>query len=82
MSGAGGYDRRVAVVSDTMQVTGIRCERCVNRLAVALKDHEGLESANANLMGVVTLAWDDAKTSRDLLLEAMSRAGFREVPAV
>jgi copper chaperone CopZ len=69
----------VAVVSDTMQVSGIRCERCVNRLAVALKDHEGLESANANLMGVVTLAWDDEKTSRDQLREAMSRAGFREV---
>jgi copper chaperone CopZ len=65
-----------------MQVTGIRCERCVNRLAVALKDQEGLESANANLMGVVTLSWDDAKTSRDRLIEAMSRAGFREIVAV
>jgi copper chaperone CopZ len=72
----------VAVVNDTMQVTGIRCERCVNRLAVALKDQEGLESANANLMGVVTLSWDDAKTSRDRLIEAMSRAGFREIVAV
>jgi hypothetical protein len=72
----------VAVVTDTVQVNGIRCERCVGRLAVALRDHDGLESANANLMGVVTLAWDDEKTSRDLLLEAMSRAGFREVLAV
>jgi copper chaperone CopZ len=69
----------VAVVTDIVQVDGIRCERCVNRLAVALQDHEGLESANANLMGVVTLAWNDEKTSRDQLLEAMSRAGFREV---
>ena len=65
-----------------MQVSGIRCERCVSRLAVALKDHEGLESANANLMGVVTLAWDDEKTSREQLLEAMSRAGFREIAQV
>jgi copper chaperone CopZ len=72
----------VAVVTESLQVTGIRCERCVNRLAGALGGHEGLESANANLMGVVTLAWDDERTSRDALLEAMARAGFREVAQV
>ena len=72
----------MAVVTETLQVSGIRCEKCVSRLAIALRDYEGLESANANLMGVVTLAWDDEKTSRDQLLEAMSRAGFREVVAV
>jgi copper chaperone CopZ len=68
----------VAVVTETIQVSGIRCERCVNRLAGALTGHEGLESANANLMGQVTLSWDDERTSRDALLDAMSQAGFRE----
>ena len=58
----------MAVQSDTVQVSGIRCERCVNRLAAALGGHDGLESANANLMGQVTLAWDDEKTSRASLL--------------
>jgi len=72
----------VALVTDTIQVSGIRCERCVNRLAVALRDQAGLESANANLMGVVTLAWDDDRTSRDTLLAAMSKAGFREIEPV
>ncbi len=72
----------VAVVSETLQVSGIRCERCVNRLAVALRGHDGLESANANLMGVVSLSWDDEKTDRGRLLEAMARAGFREVEPV
>jgi len=70
------------IVNETLQVSGIRCERCVNRLAVALGGQEGLESANANLMGVVTLAWDDERTSRERLLEAMSNAGFREVASV
>ena len=69
-------------MTDTIQVSGIRCERCVNRLAVALRDQAGLESANANLMGVVTLAWDDDRTSRDTLLAAMSKAGFREIEPV
>jgi copper chaperone CopZ len=69
----------MAVVTETIQVSGVRCERCVNRLAGALTGHEGLESANANLMGLVTLSWDDERTSREALLEAMSQAGFREI---
>jgi len=72
----------VAVQSDTIQVSGIRCERCVNRLAAALTGHDGLEQANANLMGQVMLAWDDAKTSREQLLTAMAAAGFRETAPV
>jgi len=63
-------------------VTGIRCERCVMRLGGALGGHAGLESANANLIGQVTLAWDDELTSREALLDAMAQAGFREVAAV
>ena len=66
---------------ETLQVSGVRCERCVLRLAKVLEGHEGLEAANTNLMGQVTLAWDDEQTSREALLEAMSKAGFREIPA-
>jgi copper chaperone CopZ len=72
----------VAVRSETIQVSGIRCERCVERLAGVLRDHDGLESANATLMGQVQLAWDDERTSRDALLAAMARGGFRELEAV
>ncbi len=68
----------MALRTETIQVTGIRCERCVNRLAVALRTQDGLESANANLMGQVQLAWDDEKTSRDALLALMAKSGFRE----
>jgi copper chaperone CopZ len=68
--------------SATIQVSGIRCERCVLRLAKVLEGHEGLESANANLMGQVTLGWDDERTSREAILEAMSRGGFRELDPV
>ena len=57
-------------------MSGIRCERCVMRLGAALQGHEGLELANANLMGVVTLQWDDERTDRDALVAAMKQAGF------
>jgi copper chaperone CopZ len=72
----------MASVSETIQVSGIRCEKCVNRLAGALTGHEGLEGANAKLMGQVMLAWDDEKTTRDDLVAAMAKAGFREVAPV
>jgi copper chaperone CopZ len=72
----------MTIVTETLQVSGIRCERCVGRLAAALEGHDGLESANANLMGMLTLAWDDAKTDRGRLLEAVSAAGFREIAPV
>ena len=68
--------------TETIQVNGIRCERCVNRLAGALGDHEGLVSAYANLMGQVTLSWDDELTDRATLAAALSRAGFRETQLV
>lgn len=70
------------VHSETIQVTGIRCERCVGRLAGALRGHEGLEQASANLIGEVRLAWDDERTDRDAIVAALARAGFREVEPV
>jgi copper chaperone CopZ len=72
----------LAVVTETIEVSGIRCERCVNRLAAALRGHDGLEQASANLLGEVTLHWDDERTSRDSLVAALDGAGFRERPSL
>lgn len=73
----------MATVTETIQVSGVRCERCVGRLAGTLRGHDGLEAANANLMGQVVLSWDDQRTTREELLAALARGGFREVsPAV
>jgi len=71
----------MAAVTETIQVGGVRCERCVHRLAAALQAHEGLDFANANLMGQVTLTWDDERTDRGALLAALATAGFREQAA-
>jgi copper chaperone CopZ len=66
------------VASATIQVSGVRCERCIGRLAVALRGHDGIEYANANLMGEVALSWDDEKTSKDAIVDALRRSGFPE----
>jgi copper chaperone CopZ len=67
------------MVSETLRVSGVRCERCIGRLAVALRGHEGIEYANANLMGEVALSWDEDRTSRDEIVAALRRSGFPEI---
>ena len=69
------------MASATVQVSGVRCERCIGRLAGALRGHDGIEYANANLMGEVSLAWDDEKTSRDEIVATLARSGFPETTA-
>ena len=72
----------MAVRLETLEVTGIRCERCVHRLAAALRGHDGLEAANANLLGQVLLRWDEERTDLEALLAALARAGFRPAQPV
>ncbi len=67
----------MATVSETIQVRGIRCERCMARLGHVLNGHPGLESANATLTGEVRLTYDDSLTSREQLIAEMGRGGFR-----
>src|SRR4029077_188556 len=69
----------VVMATATLKVSGVRCERCIGRLAGALRGHEGIEYANANLMGEVTLEWDEARTSRDEIVATLARSGFPEL---
>jgi copper chaperone CopZ len=57
-------------------VSGVRCERCVMRLGSALQGLEGLESASANLLGEVSLSWDDERIRRAEIVAALERGGF------
>jgi copper chaperone CopZ len=67
------------MASATLRVSGVRCERCIGRLAGALRGHEGIEYANANLMGEVALEWDERTTSKDEIVAALTRSGFPEI---
>ena len=71
----------MADVTEVISVTGFRCERCVARLASVLEGHPGLHSAHGNLMGEVTVAYDDELTTRQALLDAMARGGFHPAAA-
>jgi copper chaperone CopZ len=67
----------MAVRTETLDVTGIRCERCILRLGGALERVDGLESANANLMGRVVLSYDDERVDLETIRSALAVAGFR-----
>jgi copper chaperone CopZ len=66
----------VPVTSETMQLGGVRCERCVMRLGAALQGLEGIDYANANLMGELTISWDEERLQRAEIVAALERAGF------
>jgi hypothetical protein len=51
----------------------------VLRLASALQKLDGIEFANANLMGQVMLSWDEEKLPRKAIVETLQRAGFQPV---
>ena len=72
----------MAVQTETIQVSGIRCERCVLRLGKVLEGAEGIELATANLIGQVTLSWDDQRTNRDAILARLAQGGFHEAVVV
>ena len=69
----------MALATETVRVSGIRCERCVLRLGSALEPLDGIEYANANLMGELTLSWDEERLAREDILAALQRAGFHPV---
>lgn len=68
----------MASESATIEVTGIRCERCVMRLASALEAEPGIEEARATLQGEVVLTWNAEVTSREHLTSVLAGAGFHE----
>jgi copper chaperone CopZ len=66
----------VTVISETIHVSGVRCERCVMRLGAALQGLEGIEFANANLLGELMLSWDPERLQRAEIVATLERAGF------
>jgi copper chaperone CopZ len=65
----------MAAVRAILQVENVMCQRCVASIAAALEPIEGLRGASANLMGEVTVAYDDAPVGA-AVEAALEAAGF------
>jgi len=78
-----GTGRDLVVPGEGHLAHEIRMRRLEPRLALERggESHHAALAAHANLMGEVTLAWDDEVTSRATLAGVLAGAGFHERPA-
>ena len=63
------------MIAEVFEVEGVHCPRCIEKIAAALADIDGLLAADANLMGEITVRLDgpDARTR---VQDALAGVGF------
>jgi copper chaperone CopZ len=67
----------VAEVAETLQVEGVHCMQCVAKIGGAIGSIDGLTAASANLLGEVSIRYDDAEPdTRRAVVDALAAAGF------
>lgn len=67
----------MAIVQETMRAEGVYCYRCVERIAAAVKDIEGLALASATPTGEVTIGYDPGREDvGDSVARAIEAIGF------
>jgi copper chaperone CopZ len=65
----------VTTIAEVFEVEGVHCPRCIAKIAAALHDVDGLQAANANLMGEVSVRLDGPE-AHDRVQAALEGAGF------
>jgi copper chaperone CopZ len=63
------------VIAEVFEVEGVRCPRCIEKIAAALADLEGLQAADANLMGEISVRVD-GPAAHERVRAALEGAGF------
>ena len=63
------------MIAEVFEVEGVHCPRCIEKIAAALADIDGLLAADANLMGEITVRLDDPE-ARERVQAALAAAGF------
>jgi copper chaperone len=63
--------------TETMNVTGMQCGGCSNKISLALKEAVGIEDVQVSLAsGEVTVRYDEGRTSPTKLREIVTATGF------
>lgn len=60
----------------TLQITGMHCGNCAQRLGIALRRNEGVIKADVDAAGSAEIRFDDAKVDEQQLLEVVRASGF------
>jgi copper chaperone len=65
------------MVNVNLKVTGMTCDHCRGRVETAIKSVAGVYGVYVDLSeGFAEIDFDDAKTSAEALVEAISTAGY------
>ena len=65
----------MTTIAEVFEVEGVHCPRCIAKIAAALQDVDGLEAADANLMGEISVRLD-TPDAHDRVRAALEGAGF------
>ena len=63
------------MIAEVYEVEGVHCPRCIEKIAAALADIDGLLAADANLMGEISVRLDGPE-ARTRVHDALAGAGF------
>ena len=67
----------MAEIAETLQVEGVHCMQCVAKIGGAIGTIDGLTAASANVLGEVSIRYDDAEPdTRRAVVDALAAAGF------
>ncbi|PKH08767.1 MULTISPECIES: copper chaperone CopZ [Planomicrobium] len=67
----------------TLEITGMSCAHCVNKIETALQDLQGVEKAKVNLKkGTAKVKYDDKVQGVDNLTAAVKEAGYEAEPVL
>ena len=67
----------MAVRSETLQVDGVHCINCIQKIGTALGGVDGLVGASATLTGEVSISYDEAQPEvRDRVVASLAGCGF------
>ncbi len=67
----------MAVRSETLQVDGVHCINCIQKIGTALGAVDGLAGASATLTGAISISYDEDRPEvRERVVEALAACGF------
>lgn len=67
----------------TLEITGMSCAHCVNKIETALQGLQGVEKAKVNLKkGTAKVKYDDKVQEVDNLTAAVKEAGYEAEPVL
>ena len=65
----------------TLQITGMSCAHCVNKIETALQDSRGVVSAKVNFKkGIARVKYDESAQTLDNLTAAVKDVGYEAKP--